>query len=221
MATPDLLFRETQKLTAELIAIGICTDQNFPAQVLQTDGTLTIGMPKTDRLAITLKNIPYAEAYKVIADERAYSMRFIDGGLVQILYTFRGGDLTKHRLAFFPSPDLLEYQNNADIYDTDELYADITALNVVTTPMRFDFDRENFVEVSHPMCHLTIGQYKNCRIPVSAPLTPHAFLRFILSSFYNTPFSNLCSHLSVVSPRLTRTISSLEHQQLYMQACGI
>lgn len=221
MATPELLFRETQKLTAELIAVGICTDQNFPAQVIQTDGTVTVGMTKTDRLAITLKNIAYAEAYKVLAEERAYSMRLIDGGLVQILYTFRNRELVKHRLAFFPSPDLLEYQNNAEIYDTDELYADITALNVVTTPMRFDFDRDNFVEVDHPMCHLTIGQYRNCRIPVSAPLTPHAFVSFVLRSFYNTPFKNLCSDLSVISPKLVRTLSGLEHQQLYMQACGI
>ncbi|KRB42063.1 DUF2290 domain-containing protein [Phenylobacterium sp. Root700] len=220
MATPDVLLIETQKLTAELIAVGICTDQNFPAQVMHTDGAITVGMSNTNNLAITLKNVPYSDAYKVIADERAFSMRFIDGGLLQILYTFRTGELVKHRLAFFPSPDLLEYQNNAEIYDTDELYADITPLNIVTTPLRFDFDKESFVEGEHPMCHLTIGQYKNCRIPVSAPLTPHAFVSFILRAFYNTPFRNLCADLSVVSPKLFRTISGVEHQQLYLQACG-
>ena len=101
----------------------------------------------------------------------------------------------KHRLAFFPSPDLLEYQNNQDIYDDDEIYGDIVDRNIVTVPIRFDFDPASFVELEHPKSHMTLGQYKNCRIAVSGPLSPFHFVVFILRSFYNTPFRNFCSEM--------------------------
>ena len=35
--------------------------------------------------------------------------------------------------------------------------------------------------------HLTLGQYEHCRIPVSAPVTPHWFIDFVLRNFYHTP----------------------------------
>ena len=220
MATPEAIFGELQKITADLIAAGICTDQNFPALISHGEGVVTVGLTSTDRLSITMKNIPYPQSYRVLAEDRLYSMRMIDGGLIQLMYTFVEYRLQKHRLAFFPSPDLLEYQNNPEIYETDELYADVISQNIVSTPIRFDFDRTNFAEVAHPMCHLTIGQYKNCRIPVSAPLTPHAFLDFILRAFYNTPYQNLCTNLTREVAKLERTISGPEHDQIYLQACG-
>jgi hypothetical protein len=36
----------------------------------------------------------------------------------------------------------------------------------------------------HPASHLTLGQYENCRIPVSGPLGPNSFGMFILRNFY-------------------------------------
>ena len=121
MATPESILAEVQSLTAELIEAGICVDQNFPSLVKTTNGEVIVGILNLGNLAITLKNIPYAEAYAVLNDQRSYNIKLLDGGLLQILYRFVSAELIKHRLAFFPSPDLLEYQNNSEIYEQDEL----------------------------------------------------------------------------------------------------
>lgn len=217
---PEEVLKEIRDLTAELIAAGISVDQNFPSLRQIGNGDTLVGLSQLEDLSITLKNIPYAEAYTVLRENRSYNIRLIDGGMIQMLFTFRADDLIKQRLAFFPSPDLLEYQNNSEIYDLDELYADVTSRNVVTVPVRFDFDPQNFTAGTHPKSHLTIGQYKNCRIPVSAPLTPFLFMEFILQSFYNTPAQSISDKIVAIVPRFTRTIDPVEIGRVYINACG-
>ena len=220
MSDPKDIISEIGKITGSLIASGICTDQNFPTMRKMEGGVVDVGFSNLEDLSITLKNIPYTEAYGILSDRRSYNIKLLDGGLLQILYRFTSGELIRHRLAFFPSPNLLEYQNNSEIYEDDELYADVIAKNIVTTPIRFDFDRLAFVEDVHPMSHLTIGQYTNCRIPVSAPLTPFYFVSFILRAFYNTPFRNHCSEIQSVVKRFPKTIVGREIETLYVYACG-
>ena len=137
-----------------------------------------------------------------------------------MMYRFRSAIIVRHRLAFFPSPDLLEYQNNNELYDDDEIYGDIIQKNVVTTPIRFDFDRAAFIDYEHPMSHLTIGQYQNCRIPVSGPLDPFHFLNFILRAFYNTPFRNFCGDVREFAYDFESTITARERRHLHVVAAG-
>lgn len=212
--TPEEARKEIEDLTGELISVGLCVDQNYP--VLVSDGTkaeVTFG--KTQDLSVTLKNIPYADAYTVLATNRSFNLKLIDGGLVQLLYRFDGGNLSSHRLAFFPSPDLLEYQNNSDVYELDELYGDVIERNVVTVPIRFDFDPENFVDYHHPKSHLTIGQYKNCRIPVSGGITPFYFINFLLRAFYNTPFRKFCEGIKEGELTFEPNISEREKRHMH------
>jgi len=218
---PETVFAEIQRLTSDLIATGLSVDQNFPSIRTMDNGETLVGLSRTEDLAITLKNIPYAEAYEVLRGNRSFNIRLIDGGMIQMLFTFEGEELIKQRMAFFPSPDLLEYQNNSDVYELDELYAEVISRNVVTVPLRFDFDLANFVPGEHPKSHLSIGQYKNCRIPVSAPLTPFIFLNFILKSFYSTPTRTLASDLKATTAKFERTIDPVEVDGLYVNACGV
>ena len=96
-----------------------------------------------------------------------------------------------HRLSYFPAPDLIAFQNEPELYEKDELYADILDRRIVTVPIRFDFDNDASQPLDHPASHLTLGQYKNCRIPVSAALTPYQFILFIVSNFYRSAISQL------------------------------
>ncbi len=79
--------------------------------------------------------------------------------------------------------------------------------NLITTfvpfPVRFDFsdDPERFIEVHHPYSHLTLGQFKNCRIPVCAPVSPFVFGGFILRNFYNTVFRKYSENIPVKCAR--------------------
>ena len=218
--TPDDTLNEINAITAALITAGISIDQNFPSIRKSPSGKITVGMASDADLAITLKNIPYSDAYSVLRDSRSYNMRLIDGGLIQMLFTYGADGLEKQRLAFFPSPDLLEYQNNSEVYELDELYSEVIARNVVTTPLRFDFDPDNFVAGEHPRSHLTIGQYKNCRIPVSCALTPFLFIEFILMAFYNTPGRNIAEHLGPKRGRFPTSIDPAEIPRVHIHACG-
>lgn len=102
-------------------------------------------------------------------------------------------------LSYFPSPDLEHFQNDPEAYLQDEVYADIIDRNIVPFPIRFDFsdDETDFEEIHHPRSHLTLGQYKNCRIPVCSPVSPLTFGGFILRNFYNTAFRKYSDSIPV------------------------
>lgn len=213
--TPDHVRTQLQALTADLIEAGLCIDQNFP--VLERSGNITeVHFGKDMDLAITLRNIPYANAYARLRDKRAYNMCLIDGGIIQALYKFSESRLVRHRLAFFPSPDLLEYQNNSEVYELDELYGDVVERNVVTVPIRFDYDPDSAVDYHHPASHLTIGQYKNCRIPVSGAVSPFSFINFVLRAFYNTSFRKFCSAITENHQRFEETITRRERRHMHV-----
>jgi hypothetical protein len=217
MATPEATFREINDITADLIEVGLSVDQNFPVLRERGQGIREVGFGSAELLSQTLRNIPYLEAYEALKENRSYSIRLIDGGLLQLLYRFRDNELSAHRLAFFPSPDLLEFQNNPDVYEMDEMYGDVLARNVVTTPLRFDFDPAAAVEVDHPKSHLTIGQYRNCRIPVSGPLSPFMFVNFILRAFYNTAYRRYSSEIREHGYDYASTIFPAEANFLHLQ----
>ena len=123
-------------------------------------------------------------------------MKMPDGALIQMMYRYSQNALQSHRLAFFPSPYLEEFQNNPDIYLQDDVYADIVARNIVPFPLRFDYTRNQPTErIGHPKAHLTLGQYQNCRIPITAPMTPSWFADFILRNFYHTAYIRYADNL--------------------------
>jgi len=175
------IYNQIQNITAKLILTGLSVQQNFPS--INNEFIYISG---NNELSVALKNISYEEIYSVLDRENNYNVKMIDGALIQLMYSFKDAIISKHRLAFFPSPSLEEFQNNSEIYENDEIYADIIDRNIVSTPIRFDYDPSNYLSVEHPRSHLTIGQYKNCRIPVYAPITPNIFINFILKNFYNT-----------------------------------
>lgn len=207
---------EIERITADLIGVGLCVDQNFPVLKIETGKIFSVSFSGLVDLSVTLKNVPYKETYERLIEARSYNIKLIDGGLIQLLYRFVEDELRSHRLAFFPSPDLLLYQNDSEIYEDDVLYGDVTFRNIITVPVRFDFDPAAFVEIDHPKSHLTLGQYKNCRIAVSGPASPYEFVSFILKSFYNTPFRNFCGDLRSTTHFFEKTISTAELRSLHV-----
>ena len=71
------------------------------------------------------------------------------------------------------------------------------ANNIVHVPLRFDYDASEDLHqiINHPKTHLTLGQYRNCRVPVSAPLPPIQFMGYLLRNFYHTAYRNYASTL--------------------------
>jgi len=185
--TPKNIKEDIDGLISELIGKGVCDDSNFSA--IRTSGSKAdVTFSGSEHVSIALGDIEYDEIYRELADKRSYNMRLVDGALLQMMYRVEGDELLQHRLAFYPSPSLLPFQDDPDAYMRDELFIEIVQRRIVPFPMRFDFDaREGvYIDVAHPKSHLTLGDVKGCRIPVSAPLTPRWFVEFVLRNFYQT-----------------------------------
>lgn len=181
--SPKNVLKEIKNITMELVRIGLADEFSIP--VLYNNSVSWSGCKD---LSISMKNIPYKEIYKKIISDKSFNFKFPDGGVIQLLYYFDNDELIKHRLAFFPSPDFEEFQNNPEIYENDEIYGDIVDKQVMPVIVRIDYNKDEVKsEVHHPYCHLTLGQYKNCRIPVDKPISPKQFVTFILENFYYVP----------------------------------
>lgn len=219
MTTFQDVRNQIEQLTSDIICLSLCNHQHYPSMRNEAGQIVEVGFSKDDNLSVALKNLPYHEIYDELDRVKAYNLKMVDGALIQLLYRFKENQLIKHRLAFFPSPYLEEYQNNPDIYENDELYAEVVKKSLVPFPLRFDFDsdEETTVELDHPMSHLSLGQYINCRIPVSAPVAPYVFLSFILRNFYNTVYKKYCDKIRRFDSLFTETIAGLEKRVIHIQ----
>lgn len=210
--------QEINGATAALVESGLADDQNpaYEAQVGTDD--YVVRYRRHGTVGSLLRNTPYDDTYRELRRARSFNVLMLDGAMLQMEYEFRRRRLVRHRLAFLPSPDLLEYQNNPDIYTQERMYADVVEKGVVTVPCRFDYDsREGIaVEVPHPVSHLTLGQYTGCRIPVSAGVTPYAFVDFVLRSFYNTASSLVDVRLPKPLLRFEICITPAERQTIHI-----
>lgn len=216
MTSDQELYKEINDITQKLISIGLSPQQNFPSRTETGKGSSKISYSGMQDLSIVLKNVDYKKMYEELDENNNYNIKMIDGALIQLMYTYEKSSLISHRLAFFPSPFLESFQNAPEIYEDDEIYADIIAKNILPVPIRFDYDPANHKELDHPKSHLTLGQFKNCRIPVCSPIAPSTFISFILRSFYNTAFKKFTAQLTFSSKLFQKTITSGEKKILHI-----
>jgi len=219
MLTAKKIYTQVERITTDIIKTGLCDDQNFPSIRTYSEGIEEVGVNTYDN-NIFLKSIPYKDMYSELCIKRTFNIKMIDGALIQMQYRFRKDKIESHRLAFFPAPDLEIFQNEPDLYLEDEIYSDILDKRVVSVPLRFDFDdgKDSYGKkisrpIIHPVSHLTIGQYKNCRIPVSSALTPYQFLKFVIMNFYNTAYTSYSSHFAEYKDCFDTTLC-LEEKEL-------
>lgn len=219
MPTPEKITKQVNDLVRYLVEVSLANDQNFAFQRKIKGGHFEITFPQAEHVSVSLKDRAYHEIYEHLARERAYVAKMPDGALVQMMYSFKGENLERHRLAFFPAPHLEEFQNNPDIYLEDDLYADVIAKSIVPIPLRFDYDAREGIhkEIVHPISHLTLGHYENCRIPVTSPLTPYWFVNFILRNFYHTAFHKFADRLPIFEDNFEESIVMSERGVVHIQ----
>lgn len=222
---PVELFRaELIDLTKFLIRESLVDDQNMAIRRDVGGGRVNLESPYwNDEFSAPdlLSKVSYSELYAGLVDQRAYDLKFLDGGLVQLRFEFdasRPWSLIRACSAYFPSPDLTPYQTDPEIYLRDEVFGSVVDLRAVTTPLRFDFDaREGVpVDLHHPVSHVTFGLYPHCRIAAAGPITPYYFIEFLLRAFYRTR-DWLATHDGLPSPRVAvpRTITSMEESLMH------
>lgn len=184
---PRLIKTELDAVIGNLIERGIGDDSNF--SVLKQTGTCwEITFRGAEHVSIAMGEIEYSVIHHELAEKRSYNVKLIDGGLLQLMYRFQNDHLVQHRLAYYPSPRLRPFQDDPESYMGDEWFLEIVSRRIIPFPLRFDFDDRDggYTEITHPKSHLTLGDVKDCRIPVTAPVTPRWFAEFILRNFYQT-----------------------------------
>lgn len=206
--SPESILAQFRDIYSRMISSGLSVKQFYPSDRTSRGGERSIGaMPST---AIALRDVAYELIYDELDTHDAYHIKLPDGGLILFQYTFNGdGRIAKHRLAFFPSSVLPTAEEAPCLYENDELFADIMLNRLVRFPIRFDFDPASHQDVLHPQCHLTLGQFENCRIPVAGPIMPNTFVMFLLRNFYfRSYFKNknlFDKRMKLGSPLLTIT----------------
>lgn len=210
--------REINEIIPVVVASGLADDQNLAYEERTSRSSYRVRYDGDEVLGAALRDRPYEETYELLRDSRSYNLLMLDGAMVQMVYEFVDNELLRHRLAFLPSPSLLEFQNDPDLYLEEQLYADIIERGVVTVPLRFDFDKRDDVArpIAHPISHLTLGQYSGCRVPVTAGVTPHAFMEFILGSFYRTATTAIGAALPAVRLRFDESIDASERRVVHI-----
>ena len=220
--TPQQTIKQINELTQALVRLSLSNEQNFPSTQGKPHAAFEISVSTAAGMSVALKNVAYRDIYWELEKARCFNVKMIDGALVSLHYRFLTGAICEHSLSYFPSPDLEQFQNEPEIYLEDEVFADVVAKNIVPFPIRFDFsnDEEKFLDVHHPYSHLTLGQYKNCRIPVCSPLGPLAFGGFILRNFYNTAFRKYSAKFPTSKLGFANTITAKERKIPHV-VCGV
>ena len=221
MPTPNRIRDQINERIKCLVAVGLADDQLYAFR--RQKGTLVeITFSTADRVSTALKNLGYEEVYRALAQVRAFNIKMLDGALIQMMYEFSGNALQRHRLAFFPAPHLDEFQASPDVYLDDKIEGDVVARNIVPCPVRYDYDGRDGrpEELVHPRSHLTLGQYEHCRIPVSAPVTPHWFIDFILRNFYDTPDRRYADEMPAGPGGFAESILPAERRLIHVMIPG-
>ena len=204
-----------------LVRIGLA-DQYQSGFRRQLGKRVEITFPNATHVSMALRGFGYREIYQLLVRERAYNVKMLDGALIQMMYEFSGNTILRHRLAFVPAPHLYDFQSSPDVYLEDELHGDVVAKNIVPFPLRYDYDVRDgrHVDLIHPKSHLTLGQYEHCRIPVSAPVTPHWFIDFLLRNFYDTPTRRYAEEISPAGDSFDESISWSEQRVVHVVIPG-
>lgn len=189
-ASVGRIVRDVNAVIEYLTGLGLVDAAGFAIR-RKVRGIEEVTFEGAGEISIAMRNVPYTEIYDELLQQRAYNIRMLDGGLLQMGYCFKGRNPWKHRLAFFPSPELSSFHDEVGAYLSDDGYLDSIARNTVPVPVRFDYGTDTVEsEPAHPNSHLSLGQFENCRIPVSAPVPPLVFADFVLRNFYKVEIAD-------------------------------
>lgn len=179
--------REIEELQELLLAANVAFVTRPPVILLAPRNARRVTWaPSGAELGELMRASPHTtKAYRDWIAAESYSMVLFDGAVIQMTYDFDGNDLVGHRLVYFPCPFEIDEAllDELPLLDVIELYAESRQTTCrLVTPMRFDFDPRS-AHTGHPASHLSLNGL-DCRWPVTAPLSPGHFVRFVFSQFY-------------------------------------
>ena len=207
-----------KNILMELMYKSLCIDQNKPSKRnIQSEIIIDSGKKNDDgfNMSYLMKdNVKYEDIYAYCLEHRHFICELFDGSLIQLMYVIKNGNIAKHNLSYFPNPDALNFMiaNKENI--NNDYCDDINKINIVRFPLRFDYN--TIATNSEPLSHLTLGSFKNCRIPVTSPLLPRHFFDFILKFFYNAAYNSASINIAKNQICLPLTLTEDQKQDFHI-----
>lgn len=214
-----LIVEEYDDVLESLSRRGLLRDAR-PLIPFEYGRSTVLSWDRAPKLSYLFETFTSLDHYCTILDKQDFSICFIDGGVVQITYVVSNGEISSHRLCYFPcpfsfDPKDLEHFALSELpatFTSDELRAEIR----LVTPIRFDFDIDTLDE-RHSHSHITINQ-DSCRVPAYGPVSLGHFFNFILRYFYESEFSSPFAWEGP-RPRITRrTLSHPAPHELHVES---
>lgn len=182
------VLRETQDIFKYLVENEITF---IPNTIVVTGNRLSWDRDTEGTKFLIERGVETPRSYLHWLATSSYSAVLNDGSLLQVAYEFEGGEPIYHRLAYIPSPLLVDFKQEPPIFPLDEymsLLVEDGMTLLMRSPIRFDFDKKN-ASASHPNSHLTFNS-QHCRIGCVSPLRVSRFIYFIFKNFYPDIFKD-------------------------------
>ncbi|AVK83602.1 hypothetical protein C3943_08470 [Lysinibacillus sp. B2A1] len=139
----------------------------------------------------------YEKIYVTAMKNRDYDFLLNDDSFIQFSCKLEK-DLRKStiRYAYYENPRniktykefLIEFDLGEDtdgiLLEDYEQYKAESLLKNSITPIRYDYDGEQFVPIHHPVSHIHIGHNNEVRIPMNKVITPLKFIIFLMGNVY-------------------------------------
>ena len=217
--TPEEVRSGINGIVRYLVETGLAADQQFAFRRPRRGGIEEVTFDNAEVVGLALKGMAYEYVYSYFRRSRVYNVRMLDGALVQMMYAFDSDAVRSHRLAFVPAVRLERFQRAPEVYMDDEQFGhEVERILAVAFPIRFDYHsaEERHRAVVHPKSHLTLGEFPECRIPVSAAVSPRWFMDFVLRNFYDSPGYRYADELPRDGSGFDQCIDPVERQVMHM-----
>ena len=217
--TPEDVKSRINGIVRYLVETGLAAGQQFAFRRMRRGGIEEVTFDNAEVVGVALKGMAYERIYSQFRRSRVYNVLMLDGALVQMMYAFDSHAVRSHRLAFVPAVRLERFQRAPEVYMDDEQFGhEVERVFAVSFPIRFDYHagEERHRAVVHPKSHLTLGEFPECRIPVSAAVSPRWFMDFVLRNFYDSPGYRYADELPRDDRGFDQCIDPLERQVMHL-----
>ncbi len=181
----------------------------------------------------------YETIYKNAMMNSDYDILLKDGSFFQFNFKKENRNNFKLKYNFFPNPyidSVSDYKNfvkemyrqnyeevGEEYRDFYEQYISESTADLNITPIRYDYDKNSYLNMCHPISHLHIGKNENVRLPINYVLLPEMFIQNTIMLLYfedwkkninEDDIKNKCFFSKIKSKRCENDILNEEEQKI-------
>lgn len=176
--------------------------------------TITWNGKNSSSTIIYDNNIGIDYIMKQLLENHQYSILLYDRSLIQFEFSIEDDIIIKQRMLFI--------KKHNKIWDKDEIVS-ISSLqdadffdyffgnDGIPTMIRIDYDKNNFLDCDHPISHMTISNYKTCRIPIKSLMSCTKFILMILDHFYDLKIEKKYTDFEYIDDTITENEKNMIH----------